>query len=169
MTKQVRQSIAPTHILGSTGTVEGSDLGFRSLTTFPFPNMPTVAGNPIVARGSNSDGHFVRFADGTQRCWNKVSADETGEFSGTARLSGQWSFPQPFVSAGGGSYVMVQAPVHSSGEFIGCSRTDLRASGATSALSLTGTTYSLFFEPGSVSTVTASVSNIVIIADGRWF
>jgi hypothetical protein len=34
MTKQVRQSIAPTHILGSTGTVEGSDLGFRALDTF---------------------------------------------------------------------------------------------------------------------------------------
>ena len=102
MTKQVRQSIAPTHILGSTGTVEGSDLGFRSLTTFPFPNMPTVAGNPIVQRGSNSDGAFVRFADGTQFA---RSPKFTGQNASTAngdifRSSGSesqnWSYPASF-------------------------------------------------------------------------
>ena len=31
MTKQVRQSITPTHVLGSTGTAEGDDLGYRAL------------------------------------------------------------------------------------------------------------------------------------------
>lgn len=106
MTKQVRQSIAPTHILGSTGTVEGSDLGFRSLTTFPFPNMPTVAGNPIVARGSNSDGEFVRFADGTQICSRRfVTAELPACNQSTTRLglsgfetdgSITWTYPQAF-------------------------------------------------------------------------
>jgi hypothetical protein len=94
MTKQVRQSIAPTHILGSTGTVEGSDLGFRSLTTFPFPDMPTVAGNPIVARGSNSDGEFVRFADGTQMCFRFFGYDAGSDVS-TFRAT--WTFPVAFL------------------------------------------------------------------------
>ena len=106
MTKQVRQSIAPTHILGSTGTVEGSDLGFRSLTTFPFPNMPTVAGNPIVARGSNSDGEFVRFADGTQICtrgFNAADLPACDQATTRLGLSGfetdgsiTWTYPQAF-------------------------------------------------------------------------
>ena len=31
-----------------------------------FTAMPQVGGNPIVASGSNSDGEWIRFADGTQ-------------------------------------------------------------------------------------------------------
>ena len=110
MTKQVRQSIAPTHILGSTGTVEGSDLGFRSLTTFPFPNMPTVDGNPIVQRGSNSDGEFVRYANGTQHCWTSAPIERAnvafttaaaGGFRTTGATAGTWTFPVAFSTTSG--------------------------------------------------------------------
>ena len=31
-----------------------------------FPNMPQVGGDPIVESGSNSDGEFTKWADGTQ-------------------------------------------------------------------------------------------------------
>lgn len=33
-----------------------------------FINMPQVGGDPIVESGSNSDGEWVRWADGTQIC-----------------------------------------------------------------------------------------------------
>ncbi len=34
MTKQVQQAITPTHVLGSTGTADTSDLGYRTLASF---------------------------------------------------------------------------------------------------------------------------------------
>ncbi len=34
MTKQVQQAITPTHVLGSTGTADSSDLGYRALVSF---------------------------------------------------------------------------------------------------------------------------------------
>jgi len=40
-------------------------------------SMPTVAGDPIVASGSNTDGEWTRFADGTQVCTRNVTLDLT--------------------------------------------------------------------------------------------
>ena len=43
-----------------------------------FPNgMPTSAGDPIVESGSNSDGEWTRWADGTQVCTRNVTLDLT--------------------------------------------------------------------------------------------
>jgi len=71
--------------------VEFADLDDKaSLSGANFTDMPQVDGIPIVESGSNSDGEFVRFADGTQICSNHFLN------SGGSRLTGTWSYPQPF-------------------------------------------------------------------------
>jgi phage baseplate assembly protein gpV len=55
--------------------------------------VPTGA---IIERGSNANGEFVKYADGTQVCYtpNRVTVDS----SAVAR-QGVWTFPSPFLSA----------------------------------------------------------------------
>lgn len=56
--------------------------------------LPVVgeSGAAIIARGSNANGEWVRWADGTQVCWiNNISATpQDGVFS--------WTYPASFVS-----------------------------------------------------------------------
>lgn len=47
--------------------------------------VPTGA---ILERGSNANGQFVRFADGTQMCWHSLSASNTADVT--------WTFPAVF-------------------------------------------------------------------------
>lgn len=55
----------------------------------------------IIERGSNSNGEYVRFADGTQICWSPIIVDNTasitiaaaGGFRGNAT---GWTFPASF-------------------------------------------------------------------------
>jgi hypothetical protein len=55
--------------------------------------VPTGA---IIERGSNTNGEFVKYADGTQVCYtpNRITVDS----SAVAR-QGVWTFPSPFLSA----------------------------------------------------------------------
>lgn len=57
---------------------------------YDFDNMPQVDGNPIVESGSNSDGEWTRWADGTQI----VKADRI-EFTGLSGTSHGQDFPYP--------------------------------------------------------------------------
>ena len=55
-----------------------------------------VAGGDIVSSGSNSNGSYIQFADGTMECWllGFVTYFQNSNFT-----SGTWTFPVPFVSA----------------------------------------------------------------------
>ncbi|MCF2903368.1 DUF2793 domain-containing protein [Octadecabacter sp. CECT 8868] len=53
--------------------------------------VPTGA---IIESGSNANGDYVRFADGSQIC----TATLTLGYSGAVRLSGTWTYPVPFAS-----------------------------------------------------------------------
>ena len=49
---------------------------------FPFANMPLVGGAPIVENGSNSDGRWTKYADGTQIVTTvNVSIDRSSDSS----------------------------------------------------------------------------------------
>lgn len=122
---------------------------------------------PIVASGSNSDGRWVRYADGTQMCYRvDYSVNHTDALSSNSRLAGAWIFPQTFVNAETSTYMSI--PVHTAANFIGCSRTNLQAWGVSGSLAPAGIGSSLFFASGTVSTSDASVSGIHIQAIGRW-
>jgi hypothetical protein len=71
------------NIVGSAEQVEG---------------VPTGA---IIERGSNANGQYVRFADGTQICWMSTSVTNQAINTPYASLySGDrdWTFPAPFAS-----------------------------------------------------------------------
>jgi len=61
-----------------------------------FTEMPTVAGDPIVESGSNSDGEWTRWADGSQRCSKSLSV---GPWSANASASTIWTYPASFSEA----------------------------------------------------------------------
>jgi len=60
-----------------------------------FKTMPTVSSSPIVSSGSNANGYWVRFADGTQICMGFYTADDYNYHT----------FPYPFVNT---NYVVVK-------------------------------------------------------------
>lgn len=55
-------------------------------------------GVSVIESGSNSNGRFVKFADGTLICYTPDSVAMTGTTDNTTRV-GTWVFPYPFVSA----------------------------------------------------------------------
>ena len=64
----------------------------------------------VIERGSNSNGEFVRFADGTQICWLVISADNQSwstSVQGGFRVSSRMTFdlPASFSSPGFASIV----------------------------------------------------------------
>jgi len=75
--------------VGST-TVIDSSRNFSG-NSAEFANMPTVDGNPIVESGSNSDGRWIRWADGTQICFREVV-----DFTFTDDSS--YAYAQTFIS-----------------------------------------------------------------------
>jgi hypothetical protein len=56
-----------------------------------FDRMPDIAGDPIVESGSNADGDWTRWADGTQSVTNELG------ISGSNTTT--WTFPISFVTA----------------------------------------------------------------------
>lgn len=72
----------------------GNIIGFVSQSG----GTPTGA---IVQRGSNSNGEFVRFADGTQICWHRWNVGGTSINVGalTNALVGYWTYPAAFINA----------------------------------------------------------------------
>ena len=55
--------------------------------------VPTGA---IIERGSNANGDYVRFADGTQECWVYTAASTAqGDTTG---FGGSWTFPATFAT-----------------------------------------------------------------------
>jgi hypothetical protein len=55
-----------------------------------------VPSGAVIESGSNSNGAYLRLADGMQICWHR----EVVTFDSTARLGGTWTFAKPFVSTG---------------------------------------------------------------------
>ena len=64
-------------------------------------SMPTVAGDPIVESGSNTDGEWTRWADGTQICHGTASGLDATEAVGSIFKTPYftaWVFPAVFIA-----------------------------------------------------------------------
>jgi len=53
-----------------------------------------LAGKVVVESGSNENGYYVRWDDGTQICWNTVTPDRSIQ---TTEQS--FEFPKPFIAS----------------------------------------------------------------------
>ena len=61
-------------------------IGIDSVGRLFFDEIPYIVDQPIVSSGSNANGHWVRFANGTQICYNRVITPSTGANSITFAL-----------------------------------------------------------------------------------
>lgn len=68
--------------------------GTTGITTPKLDALDLELGSKnVVERGSNANGNYARFADGTQICWANKSIATT--ISGVA--SGSWEYPATFA------------------------------------------------------------------------
>ena len=112
--------------------------------------VPTGA---LIQRGSNANGEFVRFADGTQICTHAVSVSLTidAAFMGGFRSGVQvWGFPAAFAAA---------PSVHPAA----------RSLTAFSAFANTPSTTVVQYYFTAVTSQTAATRDSTLIAIGRWF
>jgi hypothetical protein len=88
--------------------IQATDIDWRNedLISQPSPNftaMPQVGGDPIVESGSNTDGEWTRWADGTQICTHVFTGAVNDFGAGTLlnmhRSAGfDWTFPVAFIA-----------------------------------------------------------------------
>ena len=116
--------------------------------------VPTGA---IVQRGSNANGWFVRFADGTQICWilRQAAGGDVPAYGYTTM--NDWTYPAAFASAGD---VAINASYHGYGTgffIVGIS--------GIGAAATTGGMYIC----NARNVISTNGGYIYLVAFGRWF
>ena len=87
-------------------TIAGRDLrayatpGYNASTSGWISS--TLTGGAIIERGDNSNGSYVKFADGTMNCWAVHAIVAT---LGQVDTMGLWTFPHPFAASPAVSFV----------------------------------------------------------------
>lgn len=120
--------------------------------------VPTGA---IVERGSNANGEYVRFADGTQICW---ISNFVMTYLNAHILLGEWTYPAAFSATPSGGITFGNA----GGNYNNVTRDQLGL-----PLQNNSTTvgqYSVYRSYGSPDfDASASITNIKLHAIGRWY
>ena len=62
-----------------------------------FTTMPQVGGDPIVESGSNSNGQYTKFSDGTLVCTS--NGETTFAYDTADQLSYSWTYPAAFSTS----------------------------------------------------------------------
>ena len=117
-------------------------------------NVGGIPTGALIERGSNANGQFVRFADGTQICTHTVTASlaiDVAHLGGFRSAAETWTFPAAFSAAP--SVVPVAR--------------NLTAGGAISA-NVPGTTSSQYALT-AVATQTNASRQVSLTAIGQWF
>ncbi len=116
--------------------------------------IPTGA---IIERGSNSNGSYVRYADGTQLCWHSINAGVADTAHGQVFITSNnsWTFPVQFSSV----------PMIVSGSNRSGSANGVTWPGSTTQSISVSSTNGLF----GVSSMTGAGVYLHVLAIGRWF
>jgi len=123
--------------------------------------MPNVGDDPVVESGSNADGEWTRWADGTQACRMTVTNSVSLNTSNGRGLFGSWAFAIAFSGVPDISFTQVRPH----GDYLARSAT-FGTSSAGDALSPTTTGSIVISIPGATfQNVSWSCS---IITTGRW-
>ena len=85
------------------GQADGLFPDKTSATPQDFTAMPSVGGDPVVESGSNADGEWPRWADGTQICTHVFTGAVNDFGAGTLldmyrSYSLNWTFPVAFIA-----------------------------------------------------------------------
>ena len=144
-------SAATRTALGTTGSLYGRDSIIGTVSQ--SAGVPTGA---IIERGSNANGEYVRYADGTQICTSTLlSAGSVNEPTGYAFRTGEivWNFPAAFA----------KRPITSGIEFAGVGNCWV-ARGDSGNESASTASYRIYRASGAYKTPSAC-----FIAIGRWY
>ena len=126
-----------------------------------FPDMPQVGGDPIVESGSNADGEWTRWADGTQ-----IASTSNFAFSSvtsSAEWADSWTFPIAFLAQ-----PKVTPPVlpTNSAEWGNINSRDIISfCGYSTSTSTTATPLRVWAEGSSAN---GAISSVQVTAIGRW-
>ena len=117
--------------------------------------VPTGA---IVQRGSNANGEFVRWADGTQICWGTITPAAQSVAAYNYVVLSDWVFPAAFAVAP--PFISSTYQGYGTGYFVA----------GVADLVATGTSGGLFLgNARNTGSVTGSNGKVHLIAIGRWF
>lgn len=121
-----------------------------------FDTMPTVGGDPVVESGSNTDGEWTRWADGTQIVYNMQSAGSGNATTGSIYTSSLnvMNFPVAFSA----SPNVNEKAIRTSGTGVAWGG-DAEGAGATTTTS---------HEPRITFSTSDSRGYIIVSAVGRW-
>jgi hypothetical protein len=118
--------------------------------------VPTGA---VVQSGSNANGSFVRYADGTQLCWKRV----TLAYVSTASLAATWTFPLAFSAA-----PVVVTTLLDEGTY-GPGRGSLGAGGADNPATTTDVALFQSRDPSGTNFAAGNTIDFYCMAMGRWY
>ena len=114
----------------------------------------------IVERGSNSDGEFVRFADGTQLCQlNRIDLSRSSD----SVLRQTWNYPQPYSEQPAISILIIGSGI----SFDGISWDDLLFPYILTPSS-TDADISIRVTSGSITSGNNTVVGATVKSSGRW-
>ncbi len=117
-------------------------------------------GAPIVESGSNSDGEWTRWADGTQQCYKKF-LDTFYNSSSDCRTD--WSFPVGFIDTGASIFTSyLYMTDFSSSQRLDAIMVDVNNNSTTPI----ATTVRVFMQAGGFTA--GNVIRVQTLAVGRW-
>lgn len=129
----------------------------------PVSEVGGVPTGSVIEHGSNANGRYTRWADGTQICWIE---DITLSYSNGTTLAETWNFPAQFSARPAVTFSRASA----AGAHSNVGRRDLGASlSAISAIPFSSVDLFTFALPGVTIASGAFVSNNTALAVGRWF
>lgn len=114
-----------------------------------------------IERGSNANGEYVRFADGTQICWHRADA----VYASGSTLVAPWVFPAGFsgasrISLQGSIYVSTLSVTPAVDELLGA---NFASVSATSCSVLVRRVF------GGTNFAASDTTQVFVTATGRWF
>lgn len=133
-----------------------------SATAQDFEAMPSVGGDPIVESGSNSDGEWTRWADGTQKVSLFDRSQVYGDLDDAGRIIISITFPADFFSINGLT-IVPSLGIGGTGQAADSYDSFPFAAYTDSELTTTGFDYCIFSQGGA-----GARTFISYLAFGRW-
>ena len=129
--------------------------------------VPTGA---IIERGSNDDGEYTYYADGTVEFWNIITVS-AGVDGFDDRLSYMWDFPLPKGTLTGDPVLFVTLPIHSGTRFSNVDRLNIGSVGCEGTFSGSRAFQyiSVFLPNGATPDANASISEVRVFGKARWY
>lgn len=115
----------------------------------------------ITERGSNANGEYARFADGTQICSHNV----TLVYATAAILAYTWTFPAAFAAAP----TITASMSNQTGDYTNAALRDLGAMTYFSAAASAVMNQQLVQGASGTYDATSDAANTITLALGRWF